>query len=84
LRAVAQSRLLFQKPARSIAGIKIVVAITEFISPPSYIGKYSIAEKAGPQEFRTLKPAEQRRRKRKSPAMRRAFSDEYFFRSVIS
>jgi hypothetical protein len=50
-----------------MAGIKIVVAITEFISPPSYIRKCSIAEKAGPQQFRTLKPAEQRRRKRKKP-----------------
>jgi len=59
LSATARSRLLFQKPARSIAGINIVVVITGFISPPSYIGKYSVAEKAGPQEFRTLKPAGQ-------------------------
>jgi hypothetical protein len=59
LSAVAQSRLLFQKPARSIAGINIVLAITGFISPPSYIWKHSIAEKASPQEFRTLKSAEQ-------------------------
>jgi hypothetical protein len=57
--AVAPSRLLFQKPARSLAGINIVVVITGFISPPPYIGKYSIAEKAGPQEFRTLKSAGQ-------------------------
>jgi len=54
-----QSRLLFQKPARSTAGIDIVVAIAGFISPPSYIWKCSIAEKAGPQQFRTLKLAEQ-------------------------
>jgi hypothetical protein len=33
--------LLFQKPTRSTAGINIVVAITGFISPPSYIWKYS-------------------------------------------
>jgi len=50
--------LLFQKPARSITGINIVVVITGFISPPSCIGQYSIAKKAGPQEFRTLKSAE--------------------------
>jgi hypothetical protein len=59
LSAVAPSRLIFQKPARSIAGIKIVMAITEFISPPSYIWKCSIAEEAGPQQFRTVKSAGQ-------------------------
>jgi hypothetical protein len=42
-----------------MAGIKIVVAITEFISPPSYIWKCSIAEEAGPQQFRTVKSAGQ-------------------------
>jgi hypothetical protein len=59
LSPIAPSRLLFQKPARSIAGINIVLAITGFISPPSYIRKRSIAEKASPQEFRTLKSAGQ-------------------------
>jgi len=41
-----------------MAGIDIVVAVTGFISPPSYIWKHSIAEKASPQEFRALKSAE--------------------------
>jgi hypothetical protein len=59
LSAVAPSRLLFQKPARSIAGISIVVVIAGFISPPSYIRQYSIVKKANPQEFRTLKSARQ-------------------------
>jgi hypothetical protein len=59
LSAAAPSRLLFQKPARSIAGISIVVVIAGIISPPSYIRQYSIAKKAGSQEFRTLKSAGQ-------------------------
>ena len=42
-----------------MAGISIVVVITGFISPPSYIRQYSIVEKAGSQEFRTLKSAGQ-------------------------
>ena len=42
-----------------MAGIRIVVVITGFISPPSYIRQYSIVEKAGSQEFRTLKSAGQ-------------------------
>jgi len=54
LGAVASSRLLFQKPARSITGININGVITGFISPPSYIRQYSIAKKADLQEFRTL------------------------------
>jgi hypothetical protein len=59
LSAAAPSRLLFQKPARSIASISIVVVIAGIISPPSYIRQYSIAKKAGSQEFRTLKSAGQ-------------------------
>jgi hypothetical protein len=59
LSAVAPSRLLFQKPARSIVGISIVVVIAGFISPPSYIRQYSIVKKAGLHEFRTVKSAVQ-------------------------
>jgi hypothetical protein len=59
LSAVAPPRLLFQKPARSIASISIVVVITGFISPPSYIRQYSIVKKAGSQEFRIVKSAGQ-------------------------
>jgi hypothetical protein len=59
LSPIAPSRLLFRKPARSTAGISIVVVITGFISPPSCIRQYSIVKKAGSQEFRTLKSAGQ-------------------------
>jgi hypothetical protein len=84
LSAVAPSRLLFQKPARSIAGISIVVVIAGFISPPSYIRQYSIAKKAGSQELRTLKSAGQYDGEKKKPGNAPGFFDEYFFRSVIS
>jgi len=41
LNAVAQSRLLFQKYARSMTGINIVVSILDFLGPPCCIWQNS-------------------------------------------
>src|SRR5450432_1229299 len=49
---VARSRLLFQKPARSITGINIVAVIAGFVNPSSYILQKNLRRNPGQSEFR--------------------------------
>jgi|ERR1700730_2912287 hypothetical protein len=86
---VARSRLLFQKPARSITAINIVAVIADCVNPSSYIRQKNLRRNPGQSEFREAETgcaeADETKEARQCRAsLTNIFSDQFISRALRS